>query len=73
MVTISCKGQGGNPEPILSLYLGSEKLGDSSMGAASATFVATAAHHREMLVCQAINSVMDIPEQSSRLLEVLCK
>ena len=72
-VRVSCESQGGNPEPTLSLYLGSEQLGSSATAAISESFVASPEHHEAVLACHAVNSVMDSPVEQSLLLEVLCK
>jgi Immunoglobulin domain len=72
-VTVSCESQGGNPTPILSLYLGSDLLAINNDQGSLATFVASPEHHGMTIACQAINSVMDSPVETSQLLEVLCK
>ena len=73
VVTVTCEGQGGNPAPTLTLYLGADQLGDSAEGGISQSFVVGPQHEGMALVCQAVNSVMESPAESTYLLNVLCK
>jgi hypothetical protein len=72
-VSVVCDGQGGNPEPALSLYIGSEQIAQTKMNSISTTFVASPDMDGMVVHCQAQNQVMDSPVVSHEELQVLCK
>jgi hypothetical protein len=72
-VSVICKGQAGNPEPVLSLHLGSEQLAAAQLNSTYATFIASSEMDGMVVRCQAQNEVMDSPVESNEELEVLCK
>ncbi len=74
VLTASCEGQGGNPVPALSLYLGATLLTHTNLTTATSATVVTSAEHDGLLVrCHAQNDVMDTAVEASQMLEVLCK
>jgi Immunoglobulin domain len=72
-VTVTCMARGGNPEPELSLYLGSERVLATNESSASFTIVANPEQDELEVRCEAQNDVMDSPVEASTQLEVLCK
>ena len=73
-MTAVCEGQGGNPDPVLSLYLGSDQLmAAAQRNSTSVTFLASPEQDGMVVLCWAQNDVMDSPVEALAQLEVLCK
>ena len=72
-MTAVCEGQGGNPDPVLSLYLGSAQLMAAQQNSTSVTFLASPEQDGMVVLCRARNDVMDSPVEALAQLEVLCK
>ena len=72
-MTAVCEGQGGNPDPVLSLYLGSDQLmAAAQRNSTSVTFLASPEQDGMVVLCRAQNDVMDSPVEALAQLEVLC-
>ena len=72
-MTAVCEGQGGNPDPVLSLYLGSDQLmAAAQQNSTSVTFLASPEQDGMVVLCRARNDVMDSPVEALAQLEVLC-
>ena len=73
LVTIVCNAKGGNPKPMLSLYLNETPIGEPREAQNLHTFQAKPEHNQAPITCSAVNSVMPAPVEAEIMLNVLSK
>ena len=72
-VTVVCEGEGGNPQPSLTLLKNGAALGSPSPGRATVVLVPQPEDNTAVLSCSATNPAMPHPAITESVLSVLCK
>ena len=72
-VTVLCHAQGGNPQPLVSLYKSNDPIGSPSIGENTYSFAVAAADNSAFIRCDSVNQVMGEPRQAELGLRVECE
>ena len=73
LVTAVCNAKGGNPQPMLSLFINQTPIGQPREAQNLHTFITKAEDNSAAITCSAINHLMTEPLSSEVVLNILCK